>query len=192
MGTTVTTDEATVWADAAGLAALPAGATVQVWGLPGAPGVLLATRVEQRPPATPILSGVVQGLDTAARTFVLGSVVVDYATAAPMGLVDGQALANGRIVRVRGTLHPGRARAASVVQSWYPVPASNASQARLSAPVAAFAGLGSFEVLGTRVDASAAQVTGGPVAAIGNGVKLAVAGSFTAGGVLRATKGRIL
>src|SRR5215207_2517173 len=60
MGTTVTTDEATVWAEATGLAGLLPGASVQVWGLPASPGVLRATRVEQHPASSaPIATGTV-------------------------------------------------------------------------------------------------------------------------------------
>ena len=64
LGTTVTTDNATVWADSSGLAAIAPNATLQVWGLPAAPGVLRATRVEQHAPAAPILTGTVQNLDS--------------------------------------------------------------------------------------------------------------------------------
>jgi len=101
LGTTVTTDEATVWADASGLAAIPAGRTLQIWGLPGAPGVLRATRVEQRDPSAPILTGTVQNLDATQRTFTLGGLAVDYSRAALSGSLYGQTLANGTIVRVR-------------------------------------------------------------------------------------------
>ena len=81
LGTTVTTDSATVWADATGLAAIPPGTTLQVWGLPGAPGILRATRMEQRGPSAAILTGTVQNLDPLRRTFTLGGFTVDYSTA---------------------------------------------------------------------------------------------------------------
>ncbi|MDM0034738.1 DUF5666 domain-containing protein [Variovorax sp. J22P271] len=191
LGTTVTTDEATVWADAAGLAAIPAGATVQVWGLPSAPGALRATRVEQREPsATPILTGTVQNLDTARRSFSLGGRSVDYAGAVLSGSPDGQALANGIIVRVRATAAATGNLAATLVQWWYPLPTVDAATAQFAGVVTEFAGPGSLRVLGYPVDASAAQVSGGPAGAIGNGVKVEVGGSI-AGGVLRATKLKI-
>ena len=53
-----------------------------------------------------------------------------------------------------------------------------------------YAGPGSLRVLGYPVDASSAQVSGGPVGAIGNGVKVEVAGNVV-GGVLRATQLKI-
>ena len=57
LGTSLTTDDATVWADAAGPRCHPAERTLQVWSLQGGPGVLRATRVEQREPPAPIFHG---------------------------------------------------------------------------------------------------------------------------------------
>ncbi|MDM0019475.1 DUF5666 domain-containing protein [Variovorax saccharolyticus] len=191
LGTTVTTDEATVWADAAGLAAIPAGRTLQVWGLPAAPGVLRATRVEQRDPsAAAILTGTVQNLDTIRRSFSLGGLVVDYGAAVLSGSPDGRPLANGTLVRVRGTAAAPGGLVATLVQWWYPLPTADGVQAQFSGIVTDFASPGSLRVLGFPVDASAAQVNGGPPGALGNGVKVEV-GGVLAGGVLRATKLKI-
>ena len=190
MGTTVTTDNATVWADAAGLAAIAPNTTLQVWGLPAAPGVLRAMRVEQRGPSAPILSGTVQNLDPLQRTFTLGGFVVDYGGAVLSGSLDGRPLANGTIVRVRAnTALPGRLPA-TLVQWWYPVPSANTTPVQLAGVVTQYAGLGSLQVLGTTVDASSAQITGGPAGAVGNGVKVDVAGTMS-NGVLKATKLKI-
>ena len=189
MGTTVTTDEQTVWADTSGLAALPAGATVQVWGLPATPGVLRATRVEQRPAsATPIVTGTVQNLDVVTRTFTLGSLTVHYGAAAFAGELGASTLANGTIVRVRtaGPALPG-AIAATLVESWYTVPRANATTVQLEGVITDYSALGSFRVLGTTVNASSAQITGGPSSAVGNGVKVEVGGTLS-NGVLVATK----
>lgn len=190
LGTTVTTDEATVWADASGLAAIPAGRTLQVWGLPAAPGVLRATRVEQRESAAPILTGTVQDLDATRRTFSLGGLVIDYSTAVLGGSPDGRPLANGTIVRVRADAAAPGGLVATLVQWWYPLPTANATTAQFAGIVTDFAGLGALRVLGFPVDASAAQITGGPVGAIGNGVKVEV-GGVVSGGVLRAAKLKI-
>jgi hypothetical protein len=190
LGTTVTTDDATVWADSTGLASIPAGSTLQVWGLPGAPGVLRATRVEQRGPSTPILTGTVQNLDPARRTFVIGSFTVDYGTAALSGSLDNGPLANGTLVRVRAsTVLPGRLPATQV-QWWYPVPRANATPVQLAGIVTDFAGLGSLRVLNIPVNAASAQVTGGPAGSVGNGVKVEVGGTMS-NGVLQATKLKI-
>lgn len=189
LGTTVTTDEGTVWADAAGLAAIPAGRTLQVWGLPAAPGVLRATRVEQRDPSAPILTGTVQNLDAVQRTFTLGGLVVDYSRAVLSGSPDGRPLANGTIVRVRADAVSG-GLAATLVQWWYPLPSTDAATCQFAGIVTDFAGLSSLRVLGFPVDASVAKITGGPAASIGNGVKVEV-GGVVSGGVLRATQLKI-
>lgn len=190
LGTTVTTDEATVWADASGLAAIPAGRTLQVWGLPAAPGVLRATRVEQRERSAPILTGTVQNLDATRRTFSLGGLAIDYSAAVLGGSPDGRPLANGTIVRVRADAAAPGGLVATLVQWWYPLPTANATTAQFAGIVTDFAGPGALRVLGFPVDASAAQITGGPVGAIGNGVKVDV-GGVVSGGVLRAAKLRI-
>ncbi|KWT91977.1 MULTISPECIES: DUF5666 domain-containing protein [unclassified Variovorax] len=190
LGTTVTTDDATVWADSSGLAAILPGSTLQVWGLPGAPGVLRATRVEQRGPSAPVLTGTVQNLDPARRTFTIGTFTVDYGTAVLSGSLDGAPLANGTLVRVRGAIAlPGRL-SATQVQWWYPVPRANATPVQLAGIVTDYAGLGSLRVLNIPVNAASAQVTGGPAGAVGNGVKVEVGGTI-ANGVLQATKLKI-
>lgn len=190
LGTTVTTDDATVWADSTGLAAILPGSTLQVWGLPGAPGVLRATRVEQRGPSAPVLTGTVQNLDPARRTFTIGSFTVDYGTAVLSGSLDGSPLANGTLVRVRAaTVLPGRLPATHV-QWWYPVPRANATPVQLAGIVTDYAGLGSLRVLNVPVNAASAQVTGGPAGSVGNGVKVEVGGTMS-NGVLQATKLKI-
>lgn len=190
LGTTVTADESTVWADSAGLAAIGPGMTLQVWGLPAEPGVLRATRVEQRGPSTPILTGTVQRLDTGRRTFMLGGFLIDYSAALLSGSLDGRPLANGTLVRVRGNTALPERLTATLVQWWYPLPAANATPVQLAGVVTDYAGLGSLRVLGTPVDASFARITGGPVTAVGNGVKVGVAGTMT-NGVLKATELKI-
>lgn len=187
MGTTVTTNEATVWADATGLAAMAPGTTLQVWGLPAAPGVLRATRVEQRGPSAPILTGTVQNLDMARRVFTLGGFVVDYSGAILAGSLDGRPFANGTLVRVRANAVLPGLLPATLVQWWYPVPAVNATPVQLAGVVTDYAGLGSLRVLGVTVDASAAKVTGGPAGSVGDGVEVDV-GGLMFNGILKATK----
>ena len=190
LGTTVTTDSATVWADATGLAAIPPGTTLQVWGLPGAPGILRATRIEQRGPSAAILTGTVQNLDPLRGTFTLGGFTVDYNTAVLSGSLDGSALANGILVRVRAnTVLPGRLPA-TLVQWWYPVPRANATPVQIAGLVTDYAGLGSLRVLGVPVNAASALITGGPASAVGNGVKVEVGGVMS-NGILQASKLKI-
>ncbi|MDM0114779.1 DUF5666 domain-containing protein [Variovorax sp. J22R133] len=187
LGTTITTDDATVWADLTGLGAVASGTTLQVWGLPAAPGVLLATRVEQHVASTPILSGTVQKLDFASKSFVLGASVIDYGQATLSGSPDGKPLANGTLVRVRANAVESGRLVATLVQWWYPVPNVDALPVQLAGVVTDYAGPASLKVLGFQVDASTAKITGGPAGSVGTGVRVEVAGAW-ANGVLKATK----
>ncbi len=188
LGTTVSTDSSTVWGNLAGLSGVGAGAIVQVWGLPGLPGQLAATRVEISTVQAPILTGIVQNLDTGTATFALGPLVVSYG-AAPVPLAP---LANGTIVRVRAAALPSIGPLpATLVQPWYALPAANNGPASLAGVVTDYAGLGSFRILGTRVDASNAQLTGGPAGSIGNGVRVVVDGTLV-NGVIVASKLKIM
>ena len=192
LGTLVSTDAETVWADASGLSGIAAGSTVQVWGLPAAPGMLRATRIAQvASGATLIATGTVQKLDKNAGVLSIGALNVNYANALFAGGLDAATLANGTIVRVRGSgLSSSGALTATVIQSWYALAQTAGQTAALDGVVTDYAGLASFKVLGVPVNAGAAQITGGPNSSIGNGVKLEIAGTFS-GGVLRATKLKI-
>ena len=186
LGTTINTDSTTVWGNISGLSAVTPGMTVQVWGLPAGQGVLRATRVEQQPANSPIITGTVQNLDSGNRHFVLGGLTVEFQQNAVPA-----AVAAGVNVRVRANAQPasGVLRAASV-ELWYPVSLRDGTRRQLGGVVTDFSTTRSFRVLGTPVDASSAQVSGGPLAGIANGVELDVAGTV-ANGVLVATKIKI-
>lgn len=191
MGTTVSIDSATVWADASGLTDVVSGNIVQVWGLPGAPGTLRATRIQVAPAlSAPLVTGTVENLDSARKTFKVGQLTIDFGAAAFTGL-DASSLANGTIVRVRGTAAPfANLLVATKVEGWYAIPVSNGIAVQLAGVITDFASRGSFKVLGTPVDATNALVTGAPVGSLGDGVKVEVDG-FMSGGVLVVKKLRI-
>ncbi|HEX7867349.1 MAG TPA: DUF5666 domain-containing protein [Variovorax sp.] len=187
MGSRVTTDTATVWGDANGPADLRDGNVIQVWGLPAAPGTLRATRVQITPGSIePLVTGTVQNLDLVGRQFTLGLLTVDFSPG-----LDTASLAEGAIVRVRGTVAPVAGRFnATTVKGWYAIPSADGIALQLAGVATDFASLGDFRVLGNKVDARNAQVTGGPANSIGNGVKVEVDG-FLSGQVLVAKKLRI-
>lgn len=191
MGTVVSIDSATVWADANGLADISLNSIVQVWGLPSAPGALRATRIQITPTLTdPLVTGTVQNLDTVRKTFTLGQLTINFSSAAFTGM-NASSLANGIIVRARGTVAPiAGVLTATTVQGWYAIPVSDGIAVQLAGVITDFASRGSFKVLGTPVDATNAQITGGPVGSLGNGVKVEVDG-FMSGGVLVVKKLRI-
>ena len=187
MGSRVTTDTATVWGDANGTADLRDGAVIQVWGLPASPGTLRATRVHVAPASTePLATGTVQNLDLAGRQFTLGLLTVDFGPG-----LDTASLAEGAIVRVRGTVAPVAGRfTATTVKGWYAIPIADGIALQLAGVATDFVSLGDFRVLGNKVDARNAQITGGQAGSIGNGVKVEVDG-FLSGQVLVAKKLRI-
>ncbi|UVH60751.1 DUF5666 domain-containing protein [Variovorax paradoxus] len=191
MGTVVSIDSATVWADASGLADVGAGSIVQVWGLPSAPGALRATRIQIAPTLTdPLVTGTVQNLDTVRKTFTLGQLTINFSSAAFTGM-NASSLANGIIVRARGTAAPvAGVLTATTMQGWYAIPVSDGIAVQLAGVITDFASRSSFKVLGTPVDATNGQITGGPVGSLGNGVKVEVDG-FMSGGVLVVKKLRI-
>ena len=192
MGTTVTIDNATIWSGANSLAQIAIGSVVQVWGLPSAPGTLRATRVELKPTSPePLVTGVVQNLDRIGQRFTLGLLTVRYGSAAFSGGIDLSTLADGAIVRVRGSAMPVLGTLnATKVQGWYAVPTQNAAAVQLAGVITNYGGLNAFKVLGTAVDASNAIVTGGPASSIGDGVKVELDG-FMTNGVLVVKKLRI-
>jgi len=192
MGTAVTVDNATVWSGANRLDQVTAGSVVQVWGLPSAPGSLRATRVELKPAsAEPLVTGTVQNLDPIGQRFTLGQLTVQYSGAVFSGGIDQATLAEGAIVRVRGSVAPmAGVFSATKVQGWYAVPRQDAAAVQLAGVITNYAGLNAFKVLGTAIDASNAQVTGGPSTSIGNGVKVELDG-FMSNGVLVVKKLRI-
>jgi hypothetical protein len=192
MGTTVTVDDATVWADMNGVADLVPGTMVQIWGLPDVPGVLLATRVQRAAAgAAPVVVGTVQQLDVVRGTFILGSLSVAYRAASFVGGINAITLANGAIVRVRAAAQPvAGLLVATQVESWYPVPRTTGAPVQLEGVITNYTALGSFQVLGMNVDASAAKITGGQASNIGHGVKVAVSGTVV-NGVLVATQLKI-
>jgi hypothetical protein len=191
MGTVVSIDSATVWADANGLADINLNSIVQVWGLPSAPGALRATRIQIAPTLTdPLVTGTVQNLDTVRKTFTLGQLTINFSSAAFTGM-NASSLANGILVRARGTVAPvAGVLTATTVQGWYAIPVSDGIAVQLAGVITDFASRSSFKVLGTPVDATNGQITGGPVGSLGNGVKVEVDG-FMSGGVLVVKKLRI-
>ena len=122
---------------------------------------------------------------------MLGLLKVDYSAAVLSSGIDAATLANGVIVRVRGTQAPVAGNfTATKVQGWYAVPGSDGVAVQLAGVITDFVSRSGFRVLGTPIDATNAQITGGPAISLGNGVKVEVDG-FMTGGVLVVKKLRI-
>ena len=190
LGTTVTTDAATVFDGVTGLGGLAAADPVQVYGLLEAPGTVRATRVEKLGAAAlPVVSGTIAQLNTGTTRFNLGTLTIDYSGATLLGGLGTAQLADGLTVRVRAAAAPvaGVLQAAQL-QTWNAVAQqANGAASSLAGVVTDYSSLGAFRLLGVAVDASSAQITGGLAAALGNGVKVEATGTVQ-NGVLVATK----
>jgi hypothetical protein len=94
----------TVFEGVSGLAALEAGMIVEVHGTRDAAGQIVATRIERKSlddAANLRLTGTINALDTNAKRFSVGSLVVDYASVPVLKLLpNAAALENGKRVAV--------------------------------------------------------------------------------------------
>ena len=188
-GLTVRTNAGTVYDTAfvGGLAGITVGSVVEVYGFStGADGEVLATRVEPRPDVDHYkFRGTLSLLDTQARTFRIGSQVFAYAPQ----LAGREQLANGAFLRV--LVEPQR----DAQQRWIvtsingaaPQPAES-QQVKTNGLVTLFNSLADFQVDGWTVDASSADIEGGPLA---TGQRVKVEGTAR-GGVLFATEVRVI
>jgi hypothetical protein len=118
------------------------------------------------------VGGPIRGLDFAAKTFRIDGIEVDASSA---GFVKGTAndLANGRVVRVRGTFADGRLKASEVRF----VRDQDDAKVELTGVVTDFAGQ-QFKVRGVPVDVSGSgiQYRNGTAANLANGVLVKIEG----------------
>jgi hypothetical protein len=191
-GLVVSTDAETIYEGVTSLAGLNNTDWVKVYGHAWGAGFIRASRIEKLSAAsTLILSGGVSSLDKTSQTFSLGNLTIQYGAAKFLGGVDASSLANGVLVRIRATAAAaGGVLVASSLQAWYPLPLSDSNALSVSGVITNYSSRSTFQVLGYLVDASTALVTGGLPTAIGDGVKVEVAG-IVQGGVLKASKIKI-
>ncbi|MFI4929532.1 MAG: DUF5666 domain-containing protein, partial [Burkholderiales bacterium] len=183
-GQTVRVNAGTVFDDrfAGGIAAITVGRVVEVYGfVSAAPAEIVATRIEPKDGATAFkFRGVVAALNTQARTFDVGNQHFVYA-ASVSGASD---LRDGAFLRVMlGVQRDAQGRwVVSALGATGPE-GGDRDQAKARGVITAFTSNANFAVGGFTVDASAAQIEGGPLAA---GLQVEVEGRLQAG-VLIAT-----
>lgn len=170
-----------------GLAGLSAGQIVEVHGyVDPARNAIVATRIERESSATAYkLQGVVSALNTTAKTFAVGALVIGYGSASevPSGL------ANGMLVRVRlATLPATGTRTATLVRKVEPKP-EDRDEAEVEGSITAFTSNSSFSVNGLPVDATKASFPAG-TAALKVGTRVEVKGRLS-GGILVATEVKV-
>ncbi len=155
-----------------GLAGL-GGQVVQVYGLPGAAGSLVATRVEPAGDGgTFKLRGLVSQVDRAAGTLHIGAATL----VAPQGLPP--AVQEGAVLRVTLGMQPdGSGRWVIVAVGGDALAARQGRDIKLEGLVTAFTDVRHFSVNGIPVDASALPAQGG----VQLGARLEVAGRLSDG-----------
>ena len=161
-----------------GLVDLRPGDVVAVYGLPEASGNgQLATRIEPAAAGAKMrLRGTVAALDTSARTFRIGSLLLAYggAIAVPAGLADGQEVRI--VVKAPGGGVGGPWEVVSFgAQDEAP---DEGDRAQVEGIVASYASSGHFVVDGLSIDARVAEVQ--PTnAVLANGVRVQVSGRMS-------------
>lgn len=159
------------------LADFAVGNYVEVSGARQESGAILATRVERKrlragqPGYTGIeLYGDIAALDSTARSFTIGSLVIDYAAAS----VEGT-LANGTRVEVNGTLNAGVLVASRVEVKRNE--GNRGSEVEIEGPVADLDTTArTFTALGFRVSYAGARIEG----TLAEGARVEVEGRFDA------------
>jgi hypothetical protein len=116
LGQTVRVSDTTLFDDAiqpGDLTGLQTGSTVEVSGFANAAGEIVASRVDLRTAGTLQVKGTIGGLDTAAQTFRINSLLVNYGAASVTG-----SLKNGNDIVVQGaSLTPDGQLVAAIVEN---------------------------------------------------------------------------
>lgn len=188
LGQTVDVNPTTVFESglSGGLSALSVGDVVEVYALfDAATNRFTSTRIERKTTVSQYrLRGVVTNLDTAGKTFNIGTERISYAGLAATDVPS--TLANGRFVRVQmQTTQMGGVRTAIKLQDGVRQMADR-DEARVEGLISAFTSSAQFSVDGVPVDASHATFPAGS-AGLGLGVRVAIK-STTTSDVLVATE----
>ena len=171
-GLTVRTNAGTVY-DAAfvgGMAGVTVGTVVEVYGFSsGAAGEVLATRIEPGPDASTYkFRGTLSSLDTPTRTFRIGSQVFVY----PNQIAGRDQLVNGALLRILvDTRRDAQQRWVVTSINGATPPPVEEQDVKTNGLITQFSSPANFQVGNWRVDASSADVDGGPLA-LGQRVKV--------------------
>jgi Domain of unknown function (DUF5666) len=191
MGQLISISSATVFDGVTSVADLAPGDAVRVSGLPFHAGQLLASRITKlaSPPSVVYVTGQITSSDIGGKTFKVGAQTVSFTGTTSIDGGTGATLRVGAYVRVNGASGTGGVVQAARVRVWQ-APAAESTAVSWSGVVSDYASLASFNIAGQPVDASSAQITGGPSSSIGNGVRVEIDGTVV-GGAIKASKLRI-
>ncbi|NMM11065.1 MAG: hypothetical protein HHJ16_12455 [Polaromonas sp.] len=167
----------TIFEDNLSLAILQLSDVVEVHGLvdPGT-NTLVATRIERKLLVNVNafkLQGTVSALDSAAKTFKIGTLIINYAATADVPAN----LANGLLVRVRIATTPTTGTRTALRVRAVIAESEDHDEAELEGTITDFTSSSKFSVNGLLVDASGATVPAG----LGLGVRVQIEGSLVRG-----------
>jgi hypothetical protein len=169
MGQRVVFNANTAYRGVTGLAGLVIGDLVEVHGIAQADGSVVATLIEKKTVSVFSVRGAVSALNTSAKTFSVGSLLVDYSSTVVQGT-----LVNGALVKIRSATPPVSARLTPTT-----VDVINATQAyttnntlKLKGAVSALPAAGRLTLEGTTVDTSAVALLGGTAVKVGDVIEV--------------------
>lgn len=171
------------------LEGLAVGVRIEVSGFVTADGAVQATRIESKAAqGTVEVKGRISSLDTAAKTFVLGSLTVSYAGAQLEDFPSGQPV-DGDEVEVHGSIDGTGTLVATRVEREDASSGSDDDDGDYEGLVTRFVSATDFDVAGQRVTTNAStQYKGGTAADLALNVAVEVEGNFDASGVLVASE----
>ncbi len=190
LGQLVLTSPDTIFDDdiAGGFAGLAVDMPVEVSGHRDATGAIRAARVERHDAGDDFeVKGVVSGLDPVAKTFQLGSLVVNYAGAV-LEDFGSDTLGNGDSVEVEGDV-AGGVLVATKVEREDDLAGDDGDESEVEGYITRFVSPADFDVAGVRVTTNAGtEFEGGTAADLAPDLKVEVEGEFNTAGVLVADK----
>ena len=185
LGQTVQITATTIFEEGlTGLAALAVGNIVEVHGfVDPLTNRLTATRVERKLLINAKafkLQGTLSALDTAAKTFKIGTLTISFAS--PIDLPASLVLANGLLVRVRLATTPatGTRQAIKIRAVEAEIEVEDRNEAKIEGTITAFTSTSKFSVNGQPVDASTAVFSNGTTGIV-LGARVEVEGSLVKG-----------
>lgn len=173
-----------------GLEGLRIGDRVEVSGLAGSGGEIVATRIERKTATGAFeVAGTASAVDTAARRLRIGNLTVDYASAQLSDFAGGQP-ANGDVVEAKGTLNSaGTLVATQLERRSTSLPGATNTKAEIEGLVTRFVSAADFDVAGARVTTTASTVfENGNAGSLGLDAAVEVTGTLDATGRLVAQK----
>lgn len=165
---------------------LSIGDIIEVSGLLDADGTINATRIELEPAGTQFeVQGIVSNLDSAAQTFTINSLVVDYSAASLSDFAGGQ-INDGDFVEAEGNMLGSNGELiATEVELEEFLQANGIEHVEIEGFITRFASAQDFDVAGFPVTTNANTVfEDGTSADLGLNVKVEVEGSIDANGIL--------